>query len=62
LSREKLTEFFIEFYKFLLKGNEIQLALKNTRERIFERYWGMNYSWFSFTLFGDEKFRIKGGV
>lgn len=61
LSREDLVEFFVEFFDSLLKGTEIAVALKDTRRTLFERHWGKNPSWMSFTLFGDEKFRIEGG-
>jgi hypothetical protein len=62
LPRENLVEFLLEFYKGLFSGSELPTALTNTRRRIFERYWGKNASWLCFTLFGDEKFRIEGGI
>ncbi len=60
LSRAQLIEFILEFYHQLFNGPEIAIALKNTRRKLFERYWGMNPSWLCFSLFGDETFRFGG--
>ncbi|MDD1778407.1 MAG: DUF72 domain-containing protein [Candidatus Helarchaeota archaeon] len=62
LSKDQLFEFYREFYPLILNGEDLPSALKKTREKIFERYWGLNPSWFSFTLFGDERFKIEGGI
>ncbi|MHA1269150.1 MAG: DUF72 domain-containing protein [Candidatus Helarchaeota archaeon] len=60
LTREDILEFIIEFYKILFKGIPIAKALNRTRQQIFEKYWGLKYSWFSFALFGDENSKIGG--
>ena len=61
LSRGQLVEFITEFYNLLFKGNEVAIALKKTRLKLFERYWGLNPSWLCFSLFGSEKFKVGGG-
>ncbi|MHA1753839.1 MAG: DUF72 domain-containing protein [Candidatus Helarchaeota archaeon] len=60
LSKEDFLEFILLFQKLLLKGEPISKALNLTRKQIFEYNWGMKYSWFSFSLFGDEKSKIGG--
>ncbi|MBW2063319.1 MAG: CHAT domain-containing protein [Deltaproteobacteria bacterium] len=50
---EVASEFSIDFYKRILNGESIGLALKNAKKDIFDKYGGYTNTWASFILYGE---------